>query len=128
MIRIATRFFAISAAALLCACAGPQTKYAWGNYEEALYVHYKAPSEIDAFAGSLQKTITQAEGQGKKVGPGIYAEYGYILQSLGKFDEAIRFYEKEKAAWPEAGTFMNTMIRSASEAQKKGVQPKKVTS
>lgn len=109
----------IAAGALVGGCAGPQTKYAWGSYEDALYVHYKAPSETSTFAGELMKTIAAAETNGQKVAPGIYAEYGHILQTMGKYDDAIRYYEKERAAWPEAAHFMNTMIQSATAAQKK---------
>jgi hypothetical protein len=113
----------VAAAAVASGCAGPQTKYAWGSYENALYVHYKTPSETDRFAMELAKTITDAETAGQRVAPGIYAEYGHVLQTMGKYDEAIRNYEKERTAWPEAAHFMNTMIQSATAAQKKRATP-----
>lgn len=85
------------------------TKYQWGDYENALYRHYKRPSEIENMAENLSKIISVGEIQGK-VPPGIYAEYGYILNALGKPREAVIYFKKEKDTWPEARIFMDKMI------------------
>ena len=116
--KLAIVFAAIS---LTAACA-PQTKYAWGSYESSLYQHYKTPDDTAAFAQHLADTITSAEASGKKVPPGVYAEYGQVLLESGDFKQAAVFFEKEKAAWPESTVFMTTMIRVASGTTKEAKQ------
>jgi hypothetical protein len=92
-------------------CATP-TKYYWGNYEQSLYNHYKHPGDIEKFQSELSKTIARAEKK-KRVPPGLYAEYGYVLLREGKNDEAIRYFKKERQLWPESVEFMNAMIKTA---------------
>nr|WP_284507000.1 DUF4810 domain-containing protein [Caballeronia sp. GAFFF1] len=106
---------------MTAACA-PQTKYAWGNYESSLYQHYKTPGDMTAFAQHLADTINAAESSGKKVPPGVYAEYGQVLLESGESKQAAVFFEKEKAAWPESTVFMTTMIRVASGTTKEAKQ------
>lgn len=97
---------------MVTACA-PQTKYSWGGYEGALYSYYKNPTEAKGTAEVIAKTIADAEGKGKKVPPGLYAEYGYLQLELGGADAAIASFEKEKAAWPESAALMDNMIKTA---------------
>ncbi|CAG9179532.1 DUF4810 domain-containing protein [Cupriavidus pampae] len=104
---------AIAGALALSACA-PQTKYAWGSYEPALYSYYKTPGAADAFGEQLNKVITTAEAHNGKVPPGMYAEYGNILLEQGKRKDAIVFFEKEKAAWPESTVLMTRMVALAN--------------
>ncbi|MFS8975307.1 DUF4810 domain-containing protein [Cupriavidus necator] len=103
----------LATAALLSACA-PQQKYAWGSYEPALYTYYKAPAASEAFAEQLNKTISGAESSGAKVPPGLYAEYGNVLLEQGKAKDAVVWFGKEKAAWPESAALMTRMIQIAS--------------
>ncbi|SAL60156.1 DUF4810 domain-containing protein [Caballeronia humi] len=106
----------LTVAGMTAACA-PQSKYAWGNYESSLYEHYKTPGDTTAFAEHLADTISKAETSGRKVPPGIYAEYGQVLLESGDSKQAAVFFEKEKATWPESTVFMTTMIRVASSAK-----------
>jgi hypothetical protein len=91
------------------ACAGNQTKYNWGNYSSALVAMDADPSTAGAYEAELAKIINSPDG---KVPPGIYAEYGYMLQSQGNTADALGMYQREKAAWPESAFFMNKMISS----------------
>ncbi|MBY4899162.1 DUF4810 domain-containing protein [Cupriavidus sp. AU9028] len=102
----------LSAMSALAACA-PQSKYAWGSYEPALYAYYKTPGAAAAFAEQLNQSIATAEESGARVPPGMYAEYGYMLLEQGKGKEAVAFFEKERSAWPESARFMNRMLQSA---------------
>jgi hypothetical protein len=106
----------LAVSGMTAACA-PQTKYAWGSYESSLYDHYKTPGDTTAFAKHLADTISEAETSGKKVPPGIYAEYGQVLLDSGDSKQATVFFEKEKSAWPESSVFMTTMIRVASNTK-----------
>ncbi|MNR90373.1 hypothetical protein D3C72_213570 [compost metagenome] len=108
----------LSAALLLTACAAP-SKYNWGNYEGSLYSYYKDTSQTAAHAAELQRTITDSEATGKPVAPGLYAEYGFLMLQEGKSKDAIAFFEKEKAKWPESKYLMDNMIRIASSSSTK---------
>ena len=109
--------FVIVIATVLTGCAAP-TKYSWGNYERSLYQYYKNPVKADELANVLQETIQSAEQTQKVVPPGIYAEYGYLLVQQGKAKEAVPYFEKEKAKWPESTYLMDSMIQMASNNRK----------
>ena len=96
-------------------CA-PSRKYAWGNYDSTLFVHYKKPQEREAHLERLKQVLENAEAE-DRVPPGLYAEYGYALFENGNLKEAIGYFEKEQAKWPEANVFMEKMIRNAKRQQ-----------
>jgi hypothetical protein len=98
----------------LSACA-PPTMYHWNGYDSALYAHYQAPAEREDFVRALRTTILDAEQRGLKVPPGLYAEYGYALLEEGKPTEAVPWFQKEKAKWPESAVLMDKMIRNAGQ-------------
>ncbi len=113
---ISLRLVSIAAAALALTACAPQSKYAWGNYDSALYNYYQSPAKQDDLIQELRKTITQADASGLRVAPGLYAEYGHLLLQTGQNKEAIVYFEKERQAWPESATLMNTMIEVASSS------------
>lgn len=94
-------------------CAGQQGMYHWGDYDAALYQHYKTPAEREAWVASLKTTLVEAEQQGRRLPPGLCAEYGYALLEEGSSQEAVSWFEKEKAKWPESTLLMDKMIRNA---------------
>jgi hypothetical protein len=94
-------------------CAGKVTTYRWGNYDEVLYAHYKAPQDRQAYVASLKTIILAAQREGKTVPPGIYAEYGYALYEEGSTADAILYFKKERDLWPESRGFMEKMITNA---------------
>lgn len=102
-------------AASTSACVGRQTMYHWGAYDSALYGHYRNPSEREAWITALRTTIGEAEQEGRRVPPGLYAEYGYALVEEGNTREAIAYFQKEKAQWPESAVLMDKMIRNAGQ-------------
>lgn len=100
---------------LLCGlvqgCA-PSRKYAWGKYDSTLYAHYKNPQDKEAHLERLKEIVQNAEAK-DSVPPGLFAEYGYALYETGSLPQAIAYFEKEKAKWPESGVLMEKMIRNA---------------
>jgi hypothetical protein len=105
----------------LAGCAGPQSKYEWGNYEQALYSYYKNPAEANALMVSISTAITSAEASKRVVAPGLYAEYGYLLLMQGKTQDAIDYFDKEQAKWPESAHLMERMRKLAqSQTENKG--------
>jgi len=112
--RLGTVALAMGLALSAAGCA-PRAHYAWGSYHEVLYAHYQAPQDREAFVAGLAATIQAAEQAGLLVPPGIYAEYGYALFEEGRTQEAVGWFEKEKARWPESRLFMEKMIRNAGQ-------------
>jgi|SRR4051812_41986295 len=98
---------------LLIGCA-PPTMYKWSGYDVALYDHYKSPQERALFVTRLAAVITNAEGQGQRVPPGCYAEYGWALYEEGRGADAIVYFQKESQHWPESRVLMEKLIRNAS--------------
>lgn len=100
-------------------CGGANTRYAWHNYDAELYEHYKDPAEKEVFIQNLKEIVETAEAEGK-VPPGVYAEYGFLLQEKGDLSQAIRYFQKEADKWPESKFLMAKMIANAHPtAQKK---------
>lgn len=108
----------LMALALLAAAAtgcAPQRAYHWGRYDAALYQHYQNPAEREAWLTSLKTTLLEAQQEGRRVPPGLFAEYGYALLEEGSTREAVVYFEKEKATWPESAVLMEKMIRNAGQ-------------
>lgn len=103
--------------ALLSGCA--TQRYDWGNYESALYQHYRNPADQNLFATELAGTLARAESRGK-VPPGLYAEYGYELYAAGRPDEAQVYFKKESALWPESRVMMTRLIDLCQKSANKG--------
>lgn len=101
--------------ALAQGCA-PRTRYAWGKYDSTLYSHYKNPQDKEAHLERLKEIVQEAEAQ-DRVPPGLYAEYGYALYESGNIREALSYFEKEKAKWPESNVLMEKMIRNAKRQE-----------
>jgi hypothetical protein len=117
MVRAA--IFAFALAFLVTGCRTP-TIYQWGDYDRALYSHYKNPTEREEFASRMQQVVAEAEGPGAKVPPGCYAEYGYALYEQGKLSEAVVYFKKERETWPESRLLMTTMIANAERQSSRG--------
>lgn len=115
---IVTCFAAFVLSGSLSGCA--KTHYAWNNYDTNLYNHYKDPSQKEEFALKLKEALQDAEAS-KRVPPGIYAEYGFLLYEQGNSLQAIHYYQKEYDLWPESRFFMTKMINAA----KKRIKPEK---
>lgn len=105
-------------------CASQSTLYHWGGYDTALYGHYRNPAEREAWIEALKTAILEAEQQGRRVPPGLYAEFGYALLEEGKRKEAVAYFEKEQQKWPESTALMQKMIRNAGQL---AVQPASLT-
>jgi hypothetical protein len=117
----ARRVWAPLALALSASACVPSTYYQWNGYDETLYRHYKTPQERQAWIEGLKTAILEAELRGAKMPPGLYAEYGYALFEEGDAKQAIVYFRKEQALWPESRVLMEKMVRNAEQ---RGSQPK----
>lgn len=103
---------AIGLLVLLSACAGPQTMYDWGHYEQTLFIHYHDPALKEE---ALEEYIAFVEEGGQPdhpLAPGLYAEAGTFMLEEGNLSAAVRFYEMEYEAWPESRPMMGTLIEN----------------
>lgn len=107
---------------LLCGCTS-NSLYEWGHYDQWLYENYKNPKDDEELYVELTALITEYEGRKKPntkpMAPGLYAEYGFLLMRRGENVQAIKYYNKEKALWPESAVFMDSMIQTAQIAEKR---------
>jgi hypothetical protein len=92
---------------------GPENLYVWGDYDTAMYKYAQDDTTQPDFQAALLTVIEDNENAGKRMPPGIYAEYGYQLLEQRRTDDAIGFFEKEKATWADSAGFMDTMIAYA---------------
>jgi hypothetical protein len=117
------RRLAVLALALLVlgnvACArGPSRTYLWSGYQWSAYsgnqINQGGP-ESSKFEATLERIIQKSDASGRKIAPGILAEYGYLLLKRGDAAEAIPYFEREAQEWPESEPFMRWVIEQARE-------------
>lgn len=109
---------AVALAVGVTACA-PTPLYRWGGYEASLYSRYAREDLVRAEV-QLRNTIAVAEREGKRVPPGAYADYGFLLYRRKDYDGAVRYFEKEKAAFPESAALMSKLIERVRQQQGQG--------
>ncbi len=113
-------------AGLPISCAPQQ--YVWGSYETELYGYYKDPDRLENLMMALETAIAEGEKLTKKtssasgaktrrVAPGLYAEYGYLLMIKNEGAKAKSYFKKEKQSWPESTILMDKMIKVIDQGQ-----------
>jgi len=119
--------FIFLAAGLLISCA-PQQKYVWGSYETELYGYYKDPERLENLMKALETAIAEGEesatktssadgATSRRIAPGLYAEYGYLLMLNKEGARAKSYFEKEMQSWPESTVLMEKMIKVIEQGQ-----------
>ncbi len=118
-----TLFVLLACSATACV---PKTQFYWGSYEDSLFSRHQqagAGGEAEAVT-MLVATINDAETANAKVGPGVHADYGYLLYKQGRADEAVAQLQKETALYPESKPLMNTMISRIQGRKEKDKEKK----
>ena len=106
-----------------------QHQFYWGSYEDSLFSRqqHAGPEGETGAAAMLISTINEGQANPEnRVGPGIHADYGYLLLKQGNTDEAIAQFTQEAALFPEAKPLMDTMVTRIQERQKKEADGKRV--
>jgi hypothetical protein len=101
------------AAAVGCAPPSSRSSYDWKGYDDNLYALMKNPNGMEAYGINLKKQIDRSP-DGKRLAPGICAEYGYVLLVAGRKAEAVDYFNREKVRWPESTTIMDRMIANCA--------------
>jgi hypothetical protein len=105
-------------------CASNNETFYWGDYENTLYERY-VKNENGEIEAELKSTLNNAEQQQKRVAPGIYADYGFILYKRGDKQGAINAFNTESRLYPESTALMNKLIEKIqqhSQATSKGAK------
>ena len=115
--------------ALTTSLAGCTSKglYAWGGYDENLYLAYKDPTQAAALRQKLEAHVQATEKAGQKVAPGLYAEIGTLYLQGGQRPQAIAWYQREQKAWPESRTLMAALIQNLERLESAGAPARPVT-
>jgi hypothetical protein len=99
---------------LFSACTGPPERYAWGSYEELIYLAWAQPGEFSPQAqiDKLQEEFDRARAAGKPLPPGWHAHLGALYYQLGQEDQAREQLQMEKAEFPESVVLVDTLLRN----------------
>jgi hypothetical protein len=110
---IASRLCIGCVALALGACVtAPQTLYAWGNYEESIYVAQAKPGSLspEAQADQLEKDRQIANASGRRLPPGWHAHLAALYAQSGRADLAEQELLAEKSAFPEATILVDRLL------------------
>jgi hypothetical protein len=102
-------------------CA-PPALYDWGLYEESLEANYVTHDEVRAWS-DLEATITLTQQTGRRIPPGVCAEYGFFLYKRGQRERAIEYFEREAQLFPESRPLMDRLIAKVRERAAADGQP-----
>ncbi|MBI4517621.1 MAG: DUF4810 domain-containing protein [Deltaproteobacteria bacterium] len=110
------------ACVIVTAGCGPTALYDWGQYEDSLQASYVAHDEVKAQA-ALEATITSAQQTGRRVPPGVCAEYGFLLYKRGQPAQAIQYFEQEARLFPESKPLMDKLITKVRQQAAANMPP-----
>lgn len=98
-----------------CAQA-PKPLYHWDGYQRQVYEYLKGDGTTPAEQLTvLQAQVEKARATGAALPPGFRAHVGMVYLQMGRHDEARTMFEAEKASFPESATFMDFLLKRASE-------------
>lgn len=100
-------------------CATQEPLYYWGSYSHTLYKYKKLSKEenLEAHKASLINIIEESNKRNKRIPPGIYCEYGYILLQEGKTQQAVQYFELEEETYPESKVFIGRLKKLITNKQ-----------
>ena len=110
--RFFCRFFPVFALiACLSGCeSSPDALYSWGSYESQVYAYLNGESREKQIL-ALERDAEKILANNKNVPPGFYAHLGLLYAEAGDEAKAIACFEIEKIRFPEAGVYMDFLLR-----------------
>lgn len=106
----------LASVTLLAGCAS-NSLYYWGDYSDSLEHRYEHEDIAQAeqllreqMASYQNSGGTPATSDVRRVPPGMYADYGFLLFRRGDMAGAMAFFQREKEAFPESTGLMNKLI------------------
>jgi hypothetical protein len=95
-----------------CAASGPKPLYQWDGYQAQLYQYFKGETSPVEQIGALEKAQQDVRAKGGALPPGFRAHLGALYAGIGKKDEALEQLQAEKAAFPEASTYIDFLANN----------------
>ncbi|MBN2425033.1 MAG: DUF4810 domain-containing protein [Calditrichaceae bacterium] len=97
----------------LLSCTPTKGIYYWGDYSSSLYKLKKEPSDETLLKHKmeLENIFKNAQKKRKKIPPGLYCEYAYILIQQGQKDDGLRYFALEVEKYPESKIFIDRIIQ-----------------
>ena len=91
----------------------------WQDYSLTLYDYKKNPDEktLEAHKKEMLALIEYADKWERKVPPGVFAEYGYILLKEGDETRGMEYLDKETELYPESTVFIERIKKLYSGGQ-----------
>ncbi|MEY4766213.1 MAG: hypothetical protein RI907_2886 [Pseudomonadota bacterium] len=110
----------LAASLWLAGChSGPPPLYDWGPYQAGLYEQFKGTGNgPEARIGPLEDHLRATQGSGRQVPPGYLAHLGYLHLLAGHNDQAARYWDMEKQAFPESRVFMDFLLKNLHRQEK----------
>lgn len=98
--------------ALFVTGCGTSGTYAWGHYEETVYLMTADAGSFDLEAEieTLEKDLEKAREHGQRVPPGFHAQLGYMLYLAGDVENARGNFQAEKELFPQSSVFVDTVL------------------
>jgi hypothetical protein len=114
---------------LLAGCNQHPTRYAWGSYEQLIYVSYAAPGKVptESQIARLEDDQLKAAAKNKPMPPGWHAHLGYLYAQTGRIDLAEQQLLVEKQAFPESTVFVDRLLANLKQTQQAPQQPAQPT-
>jgi hypothetical protein len=110
---VARGIAALGLAALAAGCAtAPPTRYAWGGYEDVLYVAQARPGSQtpEAAIDQLEKDRALANANHQRLPPGWHAQLATLYLQAGRADHAREELLAEKSEFPESATLVDRLL------------------
>jgi hypothetical protein len=111
--RAARALLAVALAALASGCVTPpMSRYAWGGYEDVIYVAETKPGTLppEAQVQQLERDREAARATHQRLPPGWHAHLSYLYYQMGRADLAREELLAEKTEFPEAATFVDHLL------------------
>lgn len=127
MMKLSFPLFVVICLAIGLSGCMPKPQFYWGEYENSLFQRYQQAGTAGEARASSMLAATLAQDPTSvtgKVGPGIHADYGYLLFKQGRPDEAIVELQKEAMLFPESKPLMDTIISRIKERKNKDQEKK----
>jgi hypothetical protein len=120
MIRAAYVIVAAAGIGLAGCAAGPKPLYHWEGYQRQVYESFKGDGTGPAEQlGVMQIQAEKARAAGAALPPGFRAHIALLQLRMGRYDEARRMIEEEKAVFPESAHYMDFVLKSMGEKSDK---------
>lgn len=113
-----TATLAMVCSLMISGCANkPQQLYYWGDYQPQVYSHFTKANGPEEQIAKLEAGLEKARSLGKSVPPGYNAHLGILYAQGEHQDQMIKYFEAEKALYPESAEYMDFLMRKFKKAE-----------